>query len=513
MARPLSTTLRLPLSLLLLLLLPAPVPCQATPRVVCFYEDWARYRSPLARFLPANIPPHLCTHIHYVGANVDEETLHLGPLDGFADIIGGGYRDTVALRRHNPQLRVLVMIGTSSETQQQALSSAAATPESRKQLAAEVVLFLREHQLDGLDLDWKPPHAPDTHAALLEALRAAFDGEQLTDGRRRLLLSAELSADPAELRANFDIARITASVDYAGVLGYTYHSTEADETYHHAPLRTPPGAPARLAGRDFMSTLAALQQMGADPSKLNLAVATFGQTFELRSAGRNGLYAPTAGAGAKGPLTLSAGSLATYEICDMTGRRGWTPVRPFPEALGPFASSGNQWVAYDDEAMLRRKGWLARASGLGGVAVWTITQDDFRGFCTGTPFPMIRALKAGIFGVKEAQLPTTPAPPTTPAYDATDIFICPGNGKYAAHNCSQFYFCRGGEADLLNCEAGETYDNGLRACRPGGRCNPPPALQVNGFGPTPTPAPAGRPAPPARPVSAAWRPRIYGRYR
>ncbi|KAF0288314.1 Endochitinase [Amphibalanus amphitrite] len=250
---------------------------KSAPRVVCFYENWARYRPPLGRFLPTNIPPHLCTHIHYVGAGVHAETLRVGPLDVFADLVTGGYRSTVELREHNPDLKVLPMIGGSGQ-QQDSLRAAAATAESRKQLAEAAVEFLREHDFDGLDVDWKPPHAPEDHAGLLEALRAAFDRDTTSTGRRRLLLAVELTPHPDELREHFDMERVTAAVDYANVLGYRYQD------------------------------------------------------------------------------------------------------------VGPYAAGEDQIVAFDDETSLQMKARMAREAGLGGVAAWTVSLDDFRGFCTGEPF-------------------------------------------------------------------------------------------------------------------------------
>ena len=430
---------------------------------------------------------------------MDSDSLRVGPLDGFADIVTGGYRTVTRLREHNPELKVLAMVGGSGQAQT-SLKAAAATPESRKQVAEAAVKFLREHEFDGLDVDWKPPHAPSDHAGLLEALRAAFDKDAKETGRRKLLLATELTPHPDELREHFDMARVTAAVDYATVLGYRYQVTKGGITSHHAPLRTPPGAPAAAQGRDVTTTLEALKQMGVDMSKLNLAVPTFGMSFTMEDPRLGGLYARSSGPGAAGPITRAQGSLAAYEICDKTGRRGWKAARPFPEDVGPFAVGDDQMVAFDDEQTLTMKGRMASQAGLGGVAAWTISLDDFRGFCTGEAFPMIRALKAGLLGVAKSGLPTTPAPPTTPAYDATDIFVCPSDGKHVASDCDHFYFCSGGEPELLSCNAGETYDEELTACRPGGRCTPRPKLRVAGFGPTPMPSSPPTPNPSSPPT-------------
>ncbi|XP_037071768.1 endochitinase-like, partial [Pollicipes pollicipes] len=82
----------------------------------------------------------------------------------------------------------------------------------------------------------------------------------------------------------------------------------------------------------------------------------------------------------------------------------------------------DQWVAYDDEVMMRRKGVYIREQGLGGAAVWALAQDDFRGVCTGRPYPLIEALKEGLFANDMAP-PTTPSPPPTPVYDNTSMMF------------------------------------------------------------------------------------------
>lgn len=47
---------------------------------VCIYPNWAALRSSkLAQLLPENIDPNVCTHIHYVYADIDLRTLKLIP--------------------------------------------------------------------------------------------------------------------------------------------------------------------------------------------------------------------------------------------------------------------------------------------------------------------------------------------------------------------------------------------------------------------------------------------------
>ena len=58
--------------------------------------------------------------------------------------------------------------------------------------------------------------------------------------------------------------------------------------------------------------------------------------------------------------------------------------------MGPYAYSGNQWVGYDDEHMVRVKTQYIKDYGLGGVMVWAIDLADFNNDCGdgryGTPY-------------------------------------------------------------------------------------------------------------------------------
>lgn len=109
----------------------------------------------------------------------------------------------------------------------------------------------------------------------------------------------------------------------------------------------------------------------------------------------NQLYGFFTQTGDQGDATREKGYLAYYEICQSLKEEDsdWTVVQPNPDALGPYAYNGNQWVGYDDEDIVRKKSKFVVEQNLGGIMFWSIDNDDFRGLCNGKAYPLIEAAK------------------------------------------------------------------------------------------------------------------------
>jgi len=118
-------------------------------------------------------------------------------------------------------------------------------------------------------------------------------------------------------------------------------------------------------------------QKGADSRKLVMGIPLYGQSFTLVNPAENGLNAPTSAGGTAGEYTRASGFLAYYEICSKIQREGWTMVKDETGAMGPYAFKGNQWVSFDDVAMVRKKSELIRQLNLGGGMIWGIYRTAF----------------------------------------------------------------------------------------------------------------------------------------
>ena len=64
-----------------------------------------------------------------------------------------------------------------------------------------------------------------------------------------------------------------------------------------------------------------------------------------------------------------------------------------PPRMGPYAYKGNQWVGFDDTAMIEQKCNYVKDMGLGGGMVWALDLDDFRNLCGEGAYPLMNTIR------------------------------------------------------------------------------------------------------------------------
>lgn len=99
------------------------------------------------------------------------------------------------------------------------------------------------------------------------------------------------------------------------------------------------------------------------------------------------------------------------QILERFAEGGWTTVWDSEQEV-PHAYKGDQWIGYDDPQAIARKVGVYKnsgnlhlmtlssiqvnysvANGLGGVLVWSIETDDFKGV-NGNTYPLLAAIKS-----------------------------------------------------------------------------------------------------------------------
>lgn len=159
------------------------------------------------------------------------------------------------------------------------------------------------------------------------------------------------------------------------------------------------------------------------------------------------------------------------------------------EQLTPYASLKDQWIGYDDVKSVVIKSNYALDAGLGGVMVWSVETDDFRGNCGNGEYPLLTAINKVMRRdvnpnpnterpQTSASTATTTATKTTTTTKTTEspsestkphengpILDCSENGYFRdPTKCSNYFVCDEGRIFKFECPQGLMFNLLQYAC-------------------------------------------------
>lgn len=335
----------------------------------------------------ADLPVGGLTHLAYAFANVSpdgrvvvgDDCLDAGRC-GAGSGGGGNLAALAALKARYPQLRVLISVG--GWTWSGNFSTAAATADGRSAFAASAIeTFLRGWPavFDGIDIDWEypvggglpgngaRPEDRQNFTLLLTELRRQLDAEGLRTGRS-YLLTAATPAGPQ--RANLELSRVAAIVDWLNVMTYDYHSGDGSANFN-SPLLAAGGDPTPQLNID--ATVGAYLAAGVPGARINVGIPFYGRGLGGVEATNGGLFQPGSSA-----LALEWAEVAYRDIAarrpEQNGfRRYWQNDARVPWL---YHAGRKIWVSYDDSTSVAAKAAYVRDHALGGVMFWELGGDD-----------------------------------------------------------------------------------------------------------------------------------------
>jgi Chitinase len=327
-------------------------PSDAAERVVAYVTGWEK---------PPDIPAMKLTHINYAFARIDADGKAVLPHPG----VPYHLEYLRALKAKNPQLKILLSIGG---WEAEGFSDAASSAASRETFARSVVALLREHSLDGVDLDWEYPGQSVAHiksrpedkqnfTALLREMRAQL-------GERYLLTIA--SADREYFQFT-EMDRLHIYLDWINVMSYDFFNSLTPTTGHHAGLY----ASAFAAPTDRTADASVKQHLaaGIPPQKLVLGVAFYGRGF----AGVAPLH--------DGVNQLYERFEAAHPYAELVEKfidRGGFVRKWDAKAQAPYLwnAQTRAFITYDDPQSIAIKAAYVRKHHLGGIMFWELSQDS-----------------------------------------------------------------------------------------------------------------------------------------
>lgn len=288
------------------------------------------------------------THINYAFALVSEQgEVVLADPEAPARLA-----QVRALKTKNPRLKVLLSVGGWGADH---FSDAALTEESRKKFAASAVALIKQHGLDGIDMDWEYPGQPGPGIEYRAEDKQNFT-LLLAELRRQLgrsgLLTIASSAGPYFQHTEMD--RLHVHLDWINIMTYDFAGSWTPVTGHHAALRGSPSVESFV--RQHLAA-------GIPPSKLVIGVPFYGRGWTGVNPDNHGLGQPYEQA-----IELPWSAISTE-----TGfERHWDPIAQAPFLWNPQTRT---LVSLDDPQSLRLKAQFIREHNLGGIMYWEHSHD------------------------------------------------------------------------------------------------------------------------------------------
>ena len=122
-------------------------------------------------------------------------------------------------------------------------------------------------------------------------------------------------------------------------------------------------------------------------SKLGMGIAFYGNCWHDVTGPRQ-----DGGSISDSDGTMSYANIATkYPVAT---KRFWDTLAhvPYLSSATPMGPQSCNFVSYDDEQSIAEKGAYARAKGLGGVIIWTISQGHVAALPAGQRDPLLSAV-------------------------------------------------------------------------------------------------------------------------
>ena len=277
------------------------------------------------------------------------------------------------LKIQRPNLKTLISVGGWSWSDK--FSDMALTDASRTAFADSVVAFIKQYGFDGVDIDWEYPvsgglrtntYRPEdkTNFTLLMAkLREKLDSQGEQDGKHYLLSFA--GASGTFYADNTELSKLASGVDFATVMTYDMHGAWPNSlTDFNAPLYTPSeNSPqykwsCNAAGKLWTDE-------GFPKTKIVMGIPFYGIKFNgVTDAGR-GLY----------QAFTSGGSIPYDKIVSTYLSNSAYTRYVHADALAPWLLNGSTFISYDDPQSIAAKAEYIDSTGLGGAAIWELSQN------------------------------------------------------------------------------------------------------------------------------------------
>lgn len=413
----------------------------ADSRVVCYYDSRNSLREGLGKVTPSDIEPALpsCTHLVYGYAGVNPDNFKISALisNQELDLSTGLYKQITSLKSKYPQLKVLLSVGGDADGTFEKYFALLESNTAKISFANSVNEVLKKYSFDGLDLAFqfpkmKPKKIRSTIGSVWHSFKSTIGvaGKPVDENSEQH--KNQFSSLVIELKNSFRIDNYQLSVTVLPNVNATlYLDVPAIKNYVdfvniaafdvYTPIRNPkeadyPAPVLSVSDRNTEETVDAwasfLVNGGLAPNRVVVGIPAYGRAWAIEKDATLTGAPPVAanGVAPEGVQTRTPGLYSYPEICNMIAnpnnkdlkgehaplRRVGDPTKRYGiYAYRPADENGNHgvWVGYEDPESAGNKASFVHGRGYGGIAIFDLSLEDFRGACSTNKFPILSKIK------------------------------------------------------------------------------------------------------------------------
>ncbi|KAH6656191.1 chitinase [Plectosphaerella plurivora] len=348
---------------------------------IAYFEAWNKERDCLHMDV-TDIDTKKYTHIHF----------------SFPDVTPGDFKVDVSrwqkqfdMMKKMTGIKRIVSLGgwaNSAELPNYYIMRQAVMAQNRGVFVANIVSFVNEHGLDGIDIDWEYPGAENLGEGVPpgEADEGANYLETLKMLKRRMGSKSVSIAAPASywyLRG-FPIKDIGAVVDYIVYMTYDLHG-QWDHGNKWATTGCPSGDCLRshVNLTETQTSLAMITKAGVPSKKVFVGIASYGRSFKMAKAGCTGVDCKYTGTrllsnARPGMCTDTGGYIASAEIREILwnkevlGAREWHDKESDSDIV---VYQDTEWLAWMNDKTKQDRILYYQSINFGGVSDWAVDLD------------------------------------------------------------------------------------------------------------------------------------------
>ncbi|KAJ3573081.1 hypothetical protein NPX13_g4829 [Xylaria arbuscula] len=262
----------------------------------------------------------------------------------------------------------------------------AVKPANLETFKNNVIAFVNEHDLDGVDLDWEYPGAPDIPSIPSDDPESGMNYYKFLSSFKSSVGSSKTIsfAAPASywyLRA-FPIDMMAKEIDYIIYLTYDLHGQwDYGNKWTSSGCDTGNCLRSHVNETETKDALALITKAGAPSNKVVVGVASYGRSFKMAEAGCTSegckfTGSPQVSNAAKGRCTDTAGYLSNAEIQEIiaTGKvnKQWKG-----EGSNMMVYNDTEWVAYMDDDTKMTRAEFYDSYNFAGTTDWAVDLQYF----------------------------------------------------------------------------------------------------------------------------------------